>query len=417
MKGLFRERDFTLLLAGQTLTMFGDVCLFLVLGIWVKDLTGSNGAAGFTFLLLAAPGLVGPLAGVIVDRFPRRAVMIWNDAVMALVVISLLLVHDQGDVWIIYAVALAYGLSGQFFFAARSGLLVSMLPSEKLGEANGLLESLRQGLRIVGPLLGAALFVAWGGGVVAMVDSATFVVSVAFLSLMSPPDIARRESHPPFFGEVTAGIHHIRRTVQLRRLVISVVLALTTVGMLEAAFFALVEAVGKEPSFAGVLASFQGGGSVLGGFVSPSLLRLYGESRAVAAGLIGTGAGAGVIAIGSVGVAIGGSVVFGVFLSVLLVGYMTLLQRRTSDELQGRVFAAAEMVYAIPYALSIGLGAAIIDAVGFRPIYVANAAMLFATGLWLWLVSKTGTAEKGGASVPGLTVGDVRTEPFGAEVE
>src|SRR5947208_9804045 len=154
--------------------MFGDVALFLVLAIWVKDLTGSNGAAGLVFLFFIVPSFVSPILAVVVDRYPRRRVMMLNDLVTGFGILALLLVRDRGDVWLIYAVAAFYGLSQQVFFAARSGLLAGWLESEALGDANGLLESTRMGLRVVGPPTGALLYGAFGGGATAVLDSATF---------------------------------------------------------------------------------------------------------------------------------------------------------------------------------------------------------------------------------------------------
>lgn len=69
MRRLLADRRFRLLLLGQTLTMFGDVALFLVLAIWVKDLTGSDGAAGSVFLALILPMMVAPVVAVWIDRF------------------------------------------------------------------------------------------------------------------------------------------------------------------------------------------------------------------------------------------------------------------------------------------------------------------------------------------------------------
>src|ERR671916_2258688 len=155
---LLRHRAFRLLLAGQTLTMFGDLALILVLGIWAKDLTGSTAIAGSVFLALLAPMLVAPLLGLLVDRFPRRKVLIANDLVTAVALLPLLLVHDAGDVWILFAVGVAYGFSQQVFFAARAALLETMLDDEQLGSANAMLEILRQSLRVCGPAVGAGLF-------------------------------------------------------------------------------------------------------------------------------------------------------------------------------------------------------------------------------------------------------------------
>ncbi len=96
----------------------------------------------------------------------------------------LLLVHDRSDAWLIYAVALAYGALGTVFYPARAALLKIMLPEELLAEANGVLTSTREGLRIIAPLAGAGLYAVLGGGAVAVLDSATFAASVFFLSRM-----------------------------------------------------------------------------------------------------------------------------------------------------------------------------------------------------------------------------------------
>ena len=155
MKRLARHRDFRLLFAGHVTSLFGDRALFVVLGIWALELTGSTGAGGIAFGFLALAGSLAPVAGVIVDRFPRRQALIGNDLATAVMVLALLFVNDSGDVWIIYAVALAYGFSQQVGAAARSGLVAGMLPDDLLPQANGVLESARSGIRIVAPVAGA----------------------------------------------------------------------------------------------------------------------------------------------------------------------------------------------------------------------------------------------------------------------
>src|SRR5215471_16889656 len=106
MRSLFRHRDARLFLLGQTVSMFGDRALYLALGIWVKQLTGSNAAAGMVFFLLVVPTLVAPLAGLVVDRVRRRPLMIAADVIVAGAVLALVFVHDRGDLWLIYTVTL-----------------------------------------------------------------------------------------------------------------------------------------------------------------------------------------------------------------------------------------------------------------------------------------------------------------------
>ena len=223
---LLAERNMRVLLAGQTMNMLGNTAMIIVLGIWVKNLTGSSGAAGLIFLLLAATAFLAPATGLLVDRAPRRSVLVINDAVTALSIAALLLVHNRHDVWLIYVVAGVYGISGLIYRAARGGLLHSMVPDELLGEANGLFTSLSQGMKIIGPLVGAGIYAAWGGGVVAVADIGTFVFSISsYLALRRVRDLARRPAeakHERRFGrELTAGTRHVLGSPVIRRMVLA----------------------------------------------------------------------------------------------------------------------------------------------------------------------------------------------------
>ena len=68
IRTLLGRRDVRLLLAGQTLSMFGDWAMIIVLGIWAKVLTGSNAQAGLVFFVFALASLAAPLGGLLVDR-------------------------------------------------------------------------------------------------------------------------------------------------------------------------------------------------------------------------------------------------------------------------------------------------------------------------------------------------------------
>ena len=144
MRDLLRNRDFRLLFAGQTLSMFGDMAMLIVLAMWAKELTGSNGIAGSVFAALLVPSLFAPLLGIVIDRFKRRTVMVVTDLATAGVVLLLLLVDGRQDLWLLYVVAFLYGASLVVFNSARSALLHTMLPEEQLGQANGSLSTIQQ---------------------------------------------------------------------------------------------------------------------------------------------------------------------------------------------------------------------------------------------------------------------------------
>src|SRR4051795_5462905 len=197
MQSLLRRSDVRLLLAGQSLSMFGDWMMIIVLAIWMKTLTGSSSAAGLVFFVFAIAGVIAPLGGLVVDRLPKRRLMIATHVALAGVMCLLLLVHDRGDIWLLYAVTALYGLGGDIFAAARSAMLKAMVPDELLGDANGALQSVREGLRLVAPLAGAGLYAAFGGGVVALIDAGTFLGSAATLVALRfrEPPPAAKEHH------------------------------------------------------------------------------------------------------------------------------------------------------------------------------------------------------------------------------
>ena len=86
MRSLLARRDVRILIAGQSLSMFGDWAMIIVLGIWAKVLTGSNAQAGLVFFVFALAGLLAPLGGLVVDRVHKRPLMIATHVAMAGVV-------------------------------------------------------------------------------------------------------------------------------------------------------------------------------------------------------------------------------------------------------------------------------------------------------------------------------------------
>lgn len=390
--GVLADRNMRVLLAGQTMNIAGNSAMIIALGIWVKDLTGSSGAAGLIFLLLAATGFLAPVTGMVVDRFPRRPLLMINDLLTGVVVGLLLFVHTRHDIWLIYLVAGVYGVSGLIYRAARGGLLHSMVPDDQLGEANGLFGSLSQGMRIIGPVAGAGIYAAWGGGVVALADIGTFVVSAAsYLALRQVTDLRRASQQDKlgrrpgeFASELAAGIRHIAANDVIRRFVIASTVAFAGAGMIDVAMFSLVDqGLHRTTAWIGVLVSIQGAGSVVGGIVVGPVMRRVGEYSVAVTGFLLNGAGLAAASTATLAGAASGAVMIGLGLPMVLVAELTVLQRRTPSELQGRVISASEAIINTPFAIAIAVGAGVITAVGFRPIYIGVAAGFVAVGLAL----------------------------------
>jgi len=258
MRKLFAIRDARLLLSGESLSMFGTTALLFTLAIWVKQITGSNAAAGMVFFTMVAPSIVAPFAGLVVDRFRRRRVLIAADVAAALTVLPLVLVHGRSELWLVYVVAAVYGAMGLVFGSGLSALLTVLLPDELLGDGNAAFATIRQGMRLVAPLAGAGLFVAVGGGAVAIIDAATFAVSALCLAGLRVEEPPPTPASSRFLRELAAGVVHVVRTVALRQIVLGTAVAVLVIGFMETVIFAVVDqGLGRPPAFLGVLASMQ----------------------------------------------------------------------------------------------------------------------------------------------------------------
>jgi len=374
VRALLGIRDARIFLAGWTASQFGDWAMIIVLAVWAKSLTDSNASAGLVFFALAAPSIFAPLAGLVVDRVRRRPLLVGVYSIEAVVVLGLLFVHDRGDVWILYAMAVFTGTAGTLAASARSALMTVTIPRELLGEGNAIFQSVREGLRIVAPLAGAGIYAAAGGGVVAIVDSASFVFVVVALLMMRTPEPRFERVEHNFMSEALAGAKHIVHTIPLRQIVFSTGAALLVVGFSETIIFAVIDqGLHRPPSFLGVLSTLQGIGAIAGGLTAVRGLRALGDVRIAGLGMAGFALGelsfvSSNLPLVAVGVAIAG---FGV--SWFIVGLMTAIQVRTPLRLQGRVSSAADVIISTPQTASIAVGAALIAVVDYRFLVVGES--------------------------------------------
>ena len=374
MRQLLSIRDARIFLFGWTVSQFGDWALIIVLAVWAKALTDSNASAGLVFFALAAPSIFSPLAGLVVDRVRRRPLLVVVYSIESVVVLSLLFVHDRHDVWLLYAMAVFIGTFGTLAASARSALMTTTIPHELLGEGNAIFQSVREGLRLIAPLVGAGIYAAWGGGVVAVIDSISFVFVVAALLAMSQTEPRFERVEHNFITEALAGARHIIHTLPLRQIVFSAGAALFVVGFSETIIFAVIdEGLHRPPSFLGVLSMLQGIGAIAGGLTAARGLRVLGDVRVGGIGMAGFAVGEFAFVSSSLPLVAAGIIVAGFGVSWFIVGLMTALQVRTPLRLQGRVSSAADVFISTPQTASIAIGAALIAIVDYRLLVVVES--------------------------------------------
>ncbi|MGN6446222.1 MFS transporter [Amnibacterium sp.] len=396
MRRLLADRDVRLVVGGQTVSAFGDAALWLVAAVWVQRLTDSVALAGLTFFFLTLPAVFAPLAGLLVDRVPRRPLLVIGNLVSGVLVLLLLLVRGAGDVWLIWLVMTGYGCSAVLLGAGASALLPDVVPAAQLGPVNALIRSLREALRVVAPAFGTALFAMAGGGAVAVVDAVTFLVAAGALGLLRIVESPREtEEHPHLLRSIAAGFRHLAGIEVLRRTTTALGLILLVVGFLESAGFALiVDGLHRPAAFVGVTQLAQGVGAIIGGVTAVRVLPRTGESALAALGGIGIGAGCAVWALPPSPVSVfGGAALIGAGLPWLAIGAETLVQLRTPGPLLGRAFGAVEVATSVPQTVSIATGAALLTVVPYGWVILVVAVVCAATGLWL-LIGRAGPSAE-----------------------
>ena len=120
---LFRNQSFVALWLGQTVSFVGDYFYFLAIPIMVEKLTGSALQVGLSVIVSTLPMLVlGPVAGVFVDRWDRRRTMIVSDLLRGLLVLVCLTVQHPDQVWVYYIVGFLMSCVSRFFFPAQNAV-------------------------------------------------------------------------------------------------------------------------------------------------------------------------------------------------------------------------------------------------------------------------------------------------------
>jgi MFS family permease len=376
MRQAFRQPGFTRLYAGLTTSMFGDSVMLLVLSMWVKSVTGSNAQAGLTFLFMSIPALFAPLLGIGIDRVRRKPLLVWGHVASGVLVLPLVLVRGAGQVWLIWAVAAVYGVSFIVLPAALNGLLKELMPEEMLVDANASLQTTKESYRLFGPLVGALLFTWLGGWAVAIVDAASFFVAALVISTLTVREETPEPEQSHFWTQMTAGIRHLAGERVLRHVLVGFALAILVLGFTESAIYALLDDFDKPVTYVSVIVSVQGVGAVAGGLASSWVVKRIGETATCALGLVAIVVGISIMAgTHSFAVVCLAATLFGAAIPMFIVALMTLIQRRTPQAIMGRVSAAVEVVFAVPEAISLGVGALLVVVLSYRQIFVIMAVV------------------------------------------
>jgi MFS family permease len=184
---VLRRRDFGLLWLGGLVSVAGDWVLYAALPYFVYQRTGSTIATAGMIAAELTPGvLLGSIAGVFVDRWDRKRLLVMANLLQAGVVATLLLA-PHGWLWVVYAVPAVQSAIAAFSVPAESALLPSLVGDADLVAANALNALNNRLARLVGLPVGGTLLGLLGLESVVLVDSATFVLAALIIAPIATP--------------------------------------------------------------------------------------------------------------------------------------------------------------------------------------------------------------------------------------
>jgi MFS family permease len=379
---VFKNRNFSLLWTGQLISTIGSALTSLAASIYIYALTGSALSVGLMLMATAAPSLlVGLFAGVFVDRYDRKKIMISADILRAILVLLIPLLVESNVIWLYVIVMLSSAVT-QFFDPAHESVLPEVASDDELGAANSLLAISSFGSTAVG-FAAAGLIGSNNINLAFYLDAATFIFSAICVALIriKPIQVEEETSVAVVFKNLRAGVRQLLNTPVLRSLISVQVVVLISFGLSNTLLlpFALKALNASEFEY-GLQEGLTSIGFVIGSLYMAKVFdRLQGGAWLAISFL-----GMGIISmVYSQLVSIPWAIVWitfsGAFNAPSAIGRRVIVQRATPPEMRGRVssafFVARDVFFLI------GMGAAgLADYVDVRLLFWIGGAMLVLAG-------------------------------------
>jgi MFS family permease len=363
------QKIFYSLLITQTFSLLGSRMTSIGVGIWVFAQTGKTTPLLLTSFFNELPGmLAGSLAGVIVDRWDRRWVIILSDAGQAvgsvLLMISFLSGHFQ--VWHLYAVAFLQGIFATFQSPAERAAMTMLVPEDQRDRANGIKETSFPFAGIIAPVLTGLFYASIGIAGIIMIDLITFLTAVAFLLLIRipppPPSEVGLASLGGFWSEALGALHFVTH----RRALFSFMLFTAFInfmlnGPLDLTLPYLILLTHSEKIAGSVI-----GVTSFGAFAGAALIAVWGGTRprmkTIIIGSIITGIM--FLFFGVLRTAVSISIVLFILFMMLPMGgamYVSILQAKSPLDVQGRIFALDDQLALAGSTISFALTGYLVD--------------------------------------------------------
>src|SRR5229473_3251375 len=194
MELLRGNRGFRFLWLGQVVSQLGDWFDTIAVYTIALRLTGSSRSVALIMVARFLPSVVmGPLSGVVADRFNRRSIMITADLLRAVVVLGFLFVRRPDQMWLVYVLTVMQLAFSAFFEPAKTAAIPSIVSDRELLPANAITSVTWSAMLTLGAAIGGVVTGLFGTNVAFMLDSASFLASAAFIARIRFPKRPPRE--------------------------------------------------------------------------------------------------------------------------------------------------------------------------------------------------------------------------------
>lgn len=392
-RSLLRNRDLRLLLGAGLISQTGDWILGTGIAFQIYALTGSTLASAIVLLATQAPQvLFGSFAGVLVDRWDRRRVMVVVNVLLGVVLLPLFLVRDASQAWIIFVVVAVSSCLTPFFAAAEVSLLPALVGADDLVTANAVNAQVRNVSRLIGAALGGVIIA--GGGLVwlAVVDLATFGLAALLIGLVRHRPAPAGAPPLHLFQDWVEGLAVIKNS----RVLVVIVFFFAVSGVGEAVMGTLFapfvhDVLGGSGAAFGTILSAQALGGIAGGLVITVVGHRFSPRSLFAWGAVAFGIGDLALFLypllsPQVWPAIVIIALVGLPGAALFAGMLTLFQTDTPDQVRGRVYGVLITVQNVAMLASTYVAGSLANHLGIVAVISTQGVVYLLAGVVVLLV-------------------------------
>jgi len=384
---VIRSRVYFPLWLGQLISNFGDTLHYIALVVLVFQFTGQGLAvAGLVSAEIIPILLLGPVAGVIIDRFNRKGVLIGADLFRACLVLSL--VWPQG-VWHAYLVAAGLATGNAFFNPTVQAVIPALTTEDQRLAANSVGWSTGRLVQILASAVAGGLIAVIGTQPAFAVNAASFVLSARLIATLHIPPhagqvgVGAKRGLGSYFADAAAGVRYAVRNRLVSRLLLVQALASLATGATGAMLVVLAERHLGLPAagFAWLIGAI-GVGALLGPLIPNTLARDYRDARWLFVPYVIRGVGDVLLAIFTpLPTALVLLFIYGLNTSTGMVVFNSTVQGAVPDTMRGRVFTLLDVTWSAMRLISLAIGGLVVDAIGIQALFWGGGTMLAVAGL------------------------------------